>query len=60
MSLDNELTPALQKQNWRKPIDYRRRLAAVICALSTVCVKHLTAFTGKEGGGTKKTVRADL
>ncbi len=54
MSLDNELIPALQKQNWRKPIDYRRRLAAVICALSTVCVKHLTAFTSKEGGGTKK------
>ncbi len=21
--LDNELIPALQKQNWRKPIDYR-------------------------------------
>ncbi len=54
MSLDNELIPALQKQvtNWRKPIDFRQRLAAVICALSSVCVKHLTAFTGKAQSGT--------
>ncbi len=39
MYLANELKPALQKQvtNWRKPIDYRRRLDAVIWWFATLC-----------------------
>ncbi len=39
MYLANELKPALQKQvtNWRKPIDYRRRLGTVIWWFVTPC-----------------------